>query len=648
MSMSDKTSASGSSTDVGPIRIGQREVKSCNFCYKRKVKCDKVFPCSRCKQRGIGELCEQQTVIVNGRLTGGGFPSSGRKPPTLKELTVENKELHRRIAAQEKVIQNLLASGDRGSYGPGGGVDAPGPSGTVLNEVDEQSRATTVEPDAVPGLEQPDYLSIVRHLYGSLTGDEEEPKQIFTQASKTTLESLTMLVPIQYTDFLVRYHCNYLHWIHTVFHIPSFLAEHDEWIRGLRAGTGGAKSYPFLSLYFAIISCSLYFLGDAAPAELGITPEAIAMLPRLWFDVSINCLHLSEFMVRPGLQVLQTICVLPMVAHSFGASAYLFSLLHCGLGLAEDLKYHILVDGSSLAASMTPIHFELGKRIWSCLNIAHCMNPRSHEPFPLVLPPARSSPPANVDDVDLSDVFPVCPRPLEHTTDVSHLITMGYFAEFFRDCNTDTNRGLPLSVRFRRAKEFDKRLGELLDRHPDHKPIPGEVFAEPGDLSAKLDYRPWSRFLYATLLPHSRIYLFRWFLRAAYSDSRYAEARTICLAAAREMTAIRRSGVPVLHVSSHTFMAALVVATELMHGGHDEITNAGFRAEIFEAIEMLASVKSPNAIVPRGVQILQQMLDEAAAQVNPPAPAPGQDMLFTWDMGEIDQDYYSFLFQGSI
>jgi hypothetical protein len=41
------------------------------------------------------------------------------------------------------------------------------------------------------------------------------------------------------------------------------------------------------------------------------------MLPRFWFDTSLNCLQLCGFMLNPTLRVLQTICILPTIAHAF-------------------------------------------------------------------------------------------------------------------------------------------------------------------------------------------------------------------------------------------------------------------------------------------------------------------------------------------
>jgi hypothetical protein len=59
--------------------------------------------------------------------------------------------------------------------------------------------------------------------------------------------------------------------------------------------------------------------------SLGVLPvpgrfdaAALAALPRLWLDASIACLQQSGFITAPTLTALQTICLLPMVAHAHG------------------------------------------------------------------------------------------------------------------------------------------------------------------------------------------------------------------------------------------------------------------------------------------------------------------------------------------
>ncbi|WVQ71112.1 hypothetical protein IAR50_000637 [Cryptococcus sp. DSM 104548] len=241
----------------GPVLKRQRLVKSCGFCYRHKVKCDKVFPCSRCTSRGLGHLCEQQTAIVNGQA--GESSRGSRKQPTVAELIEENKSLHRKVNAQQKII-NSLSGGQAPEDGKGLRAKLFCPESTTSEPQQEAA-----EPDAERA-EQPDYLFTIREVYGTAPG-----------------------------------------------------------------------------------------------SILEATKQPVAL-------------------------------------------------------------------SSQSSASLGNVVFEMGKRIWTCLEAAHCMHPSISQPYALSYPASRTSPPANVDDTQSSDTVPVIPQPLSQTTGITHLIAMGQFA----------------------------------------------------------------------------------------------------------------------------------------------------------------------------------------------------------------------------
>lgn len=75
------------------------------------------------------------------------------------------------------------------------------------------------------------------------------------------------------------------------------------------------------------------------------------------------------------------------------------------------------------------------------------------------------------------------------------------------------------------ALDFDARLLQLLDFCPDLKP-----HSEPYPRSIEVesfDYVPWSRHLWATLLPATRIMFLRPFLRLSFAETRFFLARQV-------------------------------------------------------------------------------------------------------------------------
>ncbi|WWC62248.1 uncharacterized protein I303_104844 [Kwoniella dejecticola CBS 10117] len=662
----------GNSTlsSIGPIRMGQREVKSCNYCYKRKVKCDKTFPCSRCVSRGLADLCEQQTVMVNGKVIGGGrMPST--KTPTLAQLAEENKALHRRINAQEKTIHALLdkyridqqaetneldakqallatVSLDVGEHeaksiytsdeiAPAtdisredGEMSEAGSSGTGRSRSRRQSLEYEQEQE-VEELEKVNYMSHVNQIYGMDARKDKDAGEglihISSYIGAITLDTLFSMVPVNCSSRLVKFHCDRLHWIHTVFHEPTFMQEHDEWINSMINQTPIAKSYDFYALYYAIIACSLYFMEEMEAELMGFSTGTTRFL----FDTSVNCLQLSNFMVNPTIPVLQTICILPMIAHAFDGSKYLGSLMHCALGLARDLDFHLLTASTRPEKFGGNVQSELVRRIWWCLTVTDSLRPEAHHPFHLCLPTARTSAPANIDDRELDNARQVISRPLSETTRVTHLLAIGRLAALFRDFNQSFSTKTTMKDRFKCVQDHDLRLQHLLDDILDLRPREEETYLPPEFVDGPFDYRPWSRYLWSTSLPPSRIMLYRWFLGKSYTDTRWKQAREVCLQAARDTLKAWRKPVPSLfqknwHVSSYTVIAGMVIALELINGGHEGTSWDSLRVEVLSVIELFKSLTTTkNAIITRGIALLEGMITEAEARLSTAIPEHGQE-----------------------
>lgn len=55
-------------TNDTPLRTTQQAPRSCRSCASRKVKCDKVVPCSTCIKRGEADVYVREVVIVRGEV----------------------------------------------------------------------------------------------------------------------------------------------------------------------------------------------------------------------------------------------------------------------------------------------------------------------------------------------------------------------------------------------------------------------------------------------------------------------------------------------------------------------------------------------------------------------------------------------------
>ncbi|KAM0747994.1 hypothetical protein T439DRAFT_328652 [Meredithblackwellia eburnea MCA 4105] len=670
------------------IKCSARENQTfpCSNCLKRGV----ADSCAR-------ESVIVRGSIVGG--TGDPQPLSDDQLRVLSEaqLRTEVAQLRKKIQQQERLITSLQRSaaglgvgviGGVGSNGIGNGKgDSPGgPSalsthsspaeGTPTggggdsggNSVASSSRLTLDgsprrdgESKPLPGTSQGEDGDILRPWFGVLglpvrhggaAGGQLGSRRLPSGALDGPVgppawklrrgldglgnyKSLTDLVPIEQSSFLVETSLNVLDWIHCVVHVPSYVKEHRVWVDQLRRGKRDHVKDEYLAVYFAIISSGLYFLDKELGAALGLSPQDIVTLPHLWFEASVEALHRSDFMTTPTFEAVQTITILTLVCHNYGASAYLGSLLHMGLKIGQSLSLHLLGPETPDSPTAGLIKRELGRRAWVLLRIAESHSD-TNNPGALFLPPAITVEPANVNDENLSDAHPLLPRPLNEPTLVSHMVAMGRHARIFRDFQQNFFASGSLEEQYQCVLDADERLLRLLRDFPALQPN-SDPYPLSVDITKKFDYLPMSKFLWALAIAPSRILLFKSFLGRSYSDPRFGDARRVCIDAARAVLHERRRPVPSLyerawHISAYTVLAGVVLATEYIHGGLDEAGRSVLRAEIYEIIQILPRAGPSNKVVLRGVDLLQRVLQESmrAPPVETFWPAPPQEEYVPW------------------
>ncbi|ORY25044.1 hypothetical protein BCR39DRAFT_545047 [Naematelia encephala] len=640
----DPLPISSESSRQSGYKLPQRKVKSCGFCYRRKVKCDKTFPCGRCVKRGLGDLCQQETRLVNSDPSLSPSAVSTRvtrRQPTYAELVLENKSLHRKIALQEAVVARLGGSEAAssahveedwklGSDNESIERDRHVRPRTKMMRGNGESEAVTNDDAAELDVDERELLQTfkeVRNMTHSLGGGSLRP----TSIDPTILTTLS-LIPSQLSDYLVQFHCDVLHHVHCVFHKPTFLAQYQAWMARRRMGLGmGAwaadKGYDFLAHYFSVIASSMYFAEKPIPGSEGLSQGVVDLLPHFWFDTSINCLHLSGYMGRPTLPVLQTICILPLIASTFGASTYMTMLLHTGLGLARELNFHALTADTPTSDGRGSITRELGRRIWACLRVAEC-DPATNSPFPLIYRRTPTDIPTNIDDQEMEEGHPIVALPGNHPSDASHLIAMARLAEIYNEFAHDIATHPSPSVRWRIACEYDRRLEHLLDFCPALDP---SVDISTGNYP-RLGYLEWSRHHWLLTVPVARILMFRGFFGKSFGDDRYEYARKTCVSQARAiltawMLPRRRLWTRTWHTSTNTVLAGVILATESLRGSHTAETRDGLRAEVKMCINFLLNdADRANTVVSRGVGVLRKLLDKDM-EAHPPRHAPHESLV---------------------
>ncbi|RSH90709.1 hypothetical protein EHS25_009884, partial [Saitozyma podzolica] len=370
------------------------------------------------------------SVIVNGRLTGPAAPGLPRRQPTLPQLIDENKALHRKLFSQERLIATLIEQTEALS---GNVPEAPGQEEEASPSASPAQSTSELELKGEPSSDGAftEYLGKLGLVFGMTDEDSRENIQptfpLLGAIGQHSLASVQSLIPVQHSALLVRWHCDYLHWIHPVFHVPGLLQEHDQWISALSRGEASERPYEFYAFYHL-------------PAPNGGACTR--------YSSSSNCFYIADW---------------PLVDRtapvSFGISC--------------------LVDISA----------------------------------------------TNVNDHELSDDRPIVPHQLSHITCVSHLLVVGRLADIFRDLSSAIRSKESLASRLECVKGFESRLDHLFDDFPELRPNDNEVYSSYIDPSKTFDWKPWSRFVWATAVSTCRIQLYRWLLCRSYAEGRFLEIR---------------------------------------------------------------------------------------------------------------------------
>lgn len=89
-------------------RVAKRVPKACYECNRRKVKCNKQFPCNVCISRGIDRDCHREKVIINGRIYNDGMTAEQLR---IQELEREICELRRKLTMHEQQSKEAKEQG---------------------------------------------------------------------------------------------------------------------------------------------------------------------------------------------------------------------------------------------------------------------------------------------------------------------------------------------------------------------------------------------------------------------------------------------------------------------------------------------------------------------------------------------------------
>jgi len=248
------------------------------------------------------------------------------------------------------------------------------------------------QPSALDELEQPAALGPAA---GSTSSAPPPPP---SQAS--------VLPPAPTASAILQYSLERVGWQHGAVHAGQFLAEcaeFDSW----GASRADKVNQAWLALYLAVLCVGVKHMTADDARACGLTPDDVRVLPKLWFDASVDALHRGQFLAQHSVFAVQTIVILVVACQDVGGSDLIATLLACGIRIAQHLHISRLGsddewDRKRRAAGVDPqseegvkglVQREVRKRLWYAL--ATEVRSLSSLPFSLS-PPSPSHNPSSL------------------------------------------------------------------------------------------------------------------------------------------------------------------------------------------------------------------------------------------------------------
>lgn len=320
-------------------RTSQRQPLACQQCAKAKTRCDKTVQCSRCRRRGLD--CRREDVIVSRRSKRDVRPTTAAGPLTTPPATggtgyadTTNHHHH-----QTPHISSCQTTGDFTNHG------------------EFQDSPTAIEGLAWGRHQCHSYP----HMHCRQFKRPEGASDIVLHVPRDVLEE--PLPPVPVARRLVDYHIRNLCWYHNVLHTPTFLRQCE---RFWNDGTETTHDQ-WMAIYCAVLSSAAWTLSNSSTAE-EFTPDMVELADATMRQTKA-VLYRTDFLSNHSIFAVQAICIISMVAHSFGESDLMATLVNAGIRIAQCLGLHRIADGASTNSSaegnMDVLwEREVGRRVW--------------------------------------------------------------------------------------------------------------------------------------------------------------------------------------------------------------------------------------------------------------------------------------------
>ena len=581
-------------------------------CAKRKVRCSKTIPCTRCIDAGYGDACHREAVQL-----------VGRQRKHKNEVGFIKGLIDSVTSSDGCSTQDIVDCLKRRIVTLETGIDSEGMPLGPSQEKDARDRTTSRDHDAsnfhpqdhevkLPALEEPDssrsVVTIDDVAWGrqskTLHAENQQDVSLPPFSSILPLASINSreLPNVHQARVLVTFHLDHLSWFHNALHGPTFMDECERYWQ-----TGRSCHPLWLALYLAVLSVSAWSLPQNQ-VDAHFPNAKPRVLSATWYSAMLSILYSNNFIEKHSIYALQAIVVSNLVVYVLGHSDLQTVLIATAIRIAQCMGFDKHAkdprDTPSEGSSwMKMVHQELVRRVWWQLIIQDYFEIAFANRC-IVPPHSFTTPmPSNCDDHDLREKFASEPTISSYSIAIAKLAClMPGLTEGFSFCDSPS-----LEKRYQRVLEVDLQMRDLVSTLP--------AFLKRGE--PHHDHWPswvhWARSTLTCSAADKVIQIHKPFLVKSFKSPTYAYTRVTCLSAAltilKEYDRIKSSDVATIWVvPAFTFSGAIVVMLDLLHKVEVETADESRRDLVIAAVLGLEADVS-NVMAARGAKLLRALLN---------------------------------------
>ncbi|KAM0751752.1 hypothetical protein T439DRAFT_324943 [Meredithblackwellia eburnea MCA 4105] len=615
----------------------KRPIQSCGECKRRKIKCNRTYPCGPCIIRGDQDICKE--VEKNSEPSAGSFASATE----VYTLTTRVASLEDQLLALQQTVASLTLASTSSSVAP------PEEQGREIPRIANKAVAERTQPDEEVALMLEDFAmghrvnrDRVTSRLNPIGGDSKEglvSNQLEASSGLPVDHAFAFLIasgyePIQQalaaapdpqrSMFLVQLYFSRIEWYTKTLHQPSFMLEVQRLLELSHADGARQIRASFICCYLAVLCIALHLIEPEEQIALGYTPDQAKDLSKTMFSASQTLLFASGFLSSHSLEHLQAVVLMGVYQYNIDDADAHWSLLGSALKVAQNLGLSRLGAESETRKTKWPDAWksfrrrETGRRVWWNLvgldwshatahSATYCIHPgQNHTAFF-----------SNVNDEDMVDGPAFINRPLEEYTESTFQIYKMHFIILYRELVDHLNTHSPASYSF--ILSMDLKLVKLMDSLPSYFT---NVAERPDD-----PLRPnlIKESIFLQMMGENRLLrLHRPYLSRGYRDAKYAASKDRCVHSARSILSyIKIAGARAPEMLKNWlvlflgFVASIVTFIDLTR-----VPSLETRTILREVLDLFKTAQMVSAAARNAVSLLEGLL-AAEAEITQPSPVVG-------------------------